>query len=107
MQTTGLSTVGGAGCNQTVGLTAPAGSAADSRGTTRQNYPDRVDSELADESRRATELMAGKTIRNVLRLRPTEVLVECTDGSRLHVDWRELNLELSVTDGPADDAANG
>lgn len=55
--------------------------------------------ELADEAQRATELLRGRQIARVWRHRPGELGIEFTDGSRLFVDWRDVGLELSITEG--------
>jgi hypothetical protein len=51
---------------------------------------------LADESERATALVAGKVVARVVRHREGEVLIEFTDGTRLFVDGAAA-LELSIT----------
>ena len=55
--------------------------------------------QLAEESVRATEVLAGKVVLRVWRHRTAEVLVEFTDGTRLYVDRSEDGVELSVTGG--------
>lgn len=57
---------------------------------------------LEEEAERATELLAGKVVETVLRLRPEEVVVQFTDGSRLFLDVRDSLLEMSITDGSND-----
>lgn len=52
---------------------------------------------LEEESVRATEMLAGKTVAFIRRHRPTEVLIEFTDGSRLFVDRADDGVELSIT----------
>ena len=54
---------------------------------------------LVEESTRATELIRGKVVARVVRNRPSEVLVEFTDGTRMFVDQTEGALELSITEG--------
>jgi hypothetical protein len=46
---------------------------------------------LDEESSVATTLLAGKTVSQVMRNRPNEMLVEFSDGTRLYVDvtWRK------------------
>jgi len=53
---------------------------------------------LEEDARVATQLLAGKSVRQVWRHRPREVGIEFTDGSRLFVDVTEDGLELSITD---------
>lgn len=55
--------------------------------------------QLEDEAERASEMLRGKVIAKVIRNRPTEVLLEFTDGTRLFVDRTVDALELSVTGG--------
>jgi hypothetical protein len=52
--------------------------------------------DLEHESKRATEMLAGKIVAKVYRHRPKELLIEFTDGTRLFVDGE--GLELSITD---------
>ena len=59
--------------------------------------------DLNQEARRATELLAGKTVRHVRRHRAAEVVIEFTDGTRLFVDGIGAGLEVSVTNGPDGD----
>ena len=54
---------------------------------------------LLEESTRATELLRGKVVARVVSSKPSEVLVEFTDGTRLFVDRTEVTLELSITEG--------
>jgi hypothetical protein len=55
--------------------------------------------DLEQEASRATELLAGRTVRAVYRHRPGEVVVMFTDGTRLFVDGRpDSTIELSITD---------
>jgi hypothetical protein len=53
--------------------------------------------ELCEEELRATQLLGGKTVARIRRHRPTELLVEFTDGTRLFVDVAGDVLELSIT----------
>ena len=55
---------------------------------------------LEDEARRATDLLAGKTVSRVWRHRLSEVAIEFTDGTRLLVDGNRDGVELSITGGP-------
>lgn len=52
-----------------------------------------------EEQERLTELLNGKNLKRVLRHRPTEVVIEFTDGSCLIVELNGESLEFSVT-GP-------
>ncbi len=53
---------------------------------------------LGEEALRATELLAGRTVRVVGRHRAGEVVVEFTDGTRLFVDGQpDSSVELSIT----------
>ena len=54
---------------------------------------------LKEEDKRATELLQGKTVANVVRHREKEVLVEFTDGTRFFIDHLENKLDLSITGG--------
>lgn len=51
---------------------------------------------LEQESKRATQLLTGKTIAKVVRHNSKEVILEFKDGSRLLVD-SETPVELSIT----------
>ncbi len=54
--------------------------------------------DLDDEARRATDLLAGKTVLHVWRHRASEVGVEFTDGTRLFVNTvPDGAVELSIT----------
>lgn len=53
--------------------------------------------DLEAESNRATELLVGKVVAKVLRAREKEVCVEFTDGTRLFIDHKIDNVELSIT----------
>jgi hypothetical protein len=55
--------------------------------------------QLEDEAERASEMLRGKVVARVIRNRPTEVLLEFTDGTRLFVDRAAEALELSITGG--------
>ena len=54
---------------------------------------------LAEEARAATDLLRGKEVKQVLRHRSGEVLVEFDDGTRLFVNASSGEVELSVTAG--------
>jgi hypothetical protein len=55
--------------------------------------------ELEDEASRATELLKGKEVIEVLRHRGSEMVIIFTDGTRLFVDVKpeKTELELSIT----------
>ena len=57
---------------------------------------------MADEAKRATKLLKGKTVKKVWRHRPEELAIEFDDGTRLFVDRNETGLELSITGGDCD-----
>ncbi|MEO5679667.1 MAG: hypothetical protein ABIS47_08360 [Acidimicrobiales bacterium] len=57
--------------------------------------------ELSREAQEATEMLSGLTVRLVRRHRPTEVMIEFADGTRLFVDAVGA-LELSITGGHSD-----
>ena len=54
---------------------------------------------LAEEASRATGLLVGKVVMQVVRHREGEVVVEFEDGTRLIVDHTQTGVELSVTGG--------
>ena len=54
--------------------------------------------DLSLEAEKASRMLAGLTVRVVRRHRPTELLIEFEDGTRLFVD-AERALELSITGG--------
>jgi hypothetical protein len=53
--------------------------------------------ELEDEAKSLGELLCGKTVKIVRRHRPTEVMIEFDDGTRLFVDAIPDGLDFSVT----------
>ena len=55
--------------------------------------------QLAEESVRATGMLAGKVVFRVWRHRTAEVVVEFTDGTRFFVDRAEDGVEISITGG--------
>jgi len=57
--------------------------------------------ELAEESRRLNNLIRGKAVKRTKRFRPSELLIEFEDGTRLFVNAVDGGLELSVTEGVA------
>lgn len=54
---------------------------------------------LKDEARRATDMLKGRSVRQVWRHRVGEVGVEFTDGTRLFVNASGDEVELSITGG--------
>lgn len=59
--------------------------------------------DLKQETDLATEMLSGKSVKSVKRHRPGEVLIEFTDGTRLFIDAKTAELELSITGSPDDD----
>jgi|GEM_PF-2105790 len=53
--------------------------------------------QLNNQSSLASELLQHKIIARILRLRETEVVIECTDGTRFIVHKSEFGAELSIT----------
>jgi len=53
--------------------------------------------DLEDEAKRIEELFRDKTVKVVRRHRPTEVMIEFNDGTRLFVDAISDGLDVSVT----------
>ncbi|MBA4759363.1 hypothetical protein [Sphingosinicella sp.] len=51
---------------------------------------------LEEESKRATAMLRGKTVKRIMRFRKEEVVVEFEDGSRFFADSIEP-VELSIT----------
>ena len=58
---------------------------------------------LEEEGERATEMLAGRTVKLVRRNRPKEMRIEFTDGTRLYVDTPSDPVELSITGEFEDD----
>ena len=54
---------------------------------------------LKQESENATRLLKNKTVSKVIRHRSKEVAIEFTDGTRIFVDHKPEELEISITDG--------
>ena len=52
---------------------------------------------LAEESKRATQLLRGKKISKVWRHRKKEIAIEFDDGSRLFIDHLFGGLDISIT----------
>lgn len=57
--------------------------------------------DLSREAEKATGMLVGLTVRVVRRHRPTELLIEFEDGTRLIVDG-EGSLDPSITGGQDD-----
>jgi hypothetical protein len=55
--------------------------------------------ELEEEAQRATELLAGKVVRQVWHHRAKELGIEFQDGTRLFVDHQSDHVEISITGG--------
>jgi hypothetical protein len=55
--------------------------------------------DLQREAVEATRLLLDKTVARVERFRPSEVMVEFTDGTRLYVDASAGPVEVSITSG--------
>jgi hypothetical protein len=53
--------------------------------------------QLNKESSLASELLQNKIIARILRPKETEVVIECTDGTRFFVHESENVVELSIT----------
>ena len=62
-----------------------------------------METDLQDEARRATDLLAGKTVLQVWRRSAREVGIEFLDGTRLFVDACPDGVELSITGGAESD----
>ena len=58
-----------------------------------------IQNKLEEEASRATELLKGKEVIEVLRHRESEAIIVFTDGTRVFVDVKpeESALELSIT----------
>ena len=54
---------------------------------------------LEQEAERATDMLKGKVVAKVMRHRAEEVCIEFTDGTRLFVNHKTDNVELSITGG--------
>jgi len=52
---------------------------------------------LKKEGTHATELLAGKVVKRLIRNRLDEVVIEFDDGSRIFVDIHEDQLDISIT----------
>ncbi len=54
---------------------------------------------LKQESEFATRLLKNKVVFRVTRHRSKEVAIEFTDGTRIFVDHKPEELEISITGG--------
>ena len=52
---------------------------------------------LKKEEQRATKLLKGKVVKKIWRNRKEEVVIDFEDGTRFSIDWREIELDLSIT----------
>jgi hypothetical protein len=52
---------------------------------------------LKKEEERATKLLKGKVVKKIRRYRKEEVVIDFEDGTRFSFDWREDELDLSIT----------
>ncbi len=53
--------------------------------------------QLLKEEKRATKLLKGKTVKKIRRHRKEVVVIEFEDGASFYIDWRENELDLSIT----------
>jgi len=53
--------------------------------------------DLENEAARLTDLLKGKAVKIVRRHRPSEIVIEFDDGTRLFVDRISNGLEFSIT----------
>ena len=53
--------------------------------------------QLVKEQERATQLLKGKVVTRIWRHRREEVVIDFEDGTRFSFDWRDDELDLSVT----------
>jgi len=53
---------------------------------------------LEDESRRATEMLKGKTVAEIWRHKKSEVGIKFTDGTRFFINQTSEGLDLSITE---------
>jgi hypothetical protein len=54
---------------------------------------------LHNEAEAAEELLRGKCVAHIARTRPRELMVQFTDGYRLHVNASVDGLDVSITAG--------
>ncbi len=53
--------------------------------------------QLKKEEKRATKLLKGKVVKKIRRHRKEEVVIDFEDGTRFFIDWRDTELDLSIT----------
>jgi hypothetical protein len=53
--------------------------------------------QLIKEEKRATKLLKGGVVKKIRRYRKEEVVIEFEDGIKFYIDWRENELDLSIT----------
>lgn len=53
--------------------------------------------QLKKEEARATKLLKGKVVEKIYRHRKEEVVIDFEDGTRFSIDWRDDELDLSIT----------
>ena len=53
---------------------------------------------LEDESSKATEMLKGKTVAEILRHRKGEVVIKFADGTTFFIDQTPDGLDLSITE---------
>lgn len=60
-------------------------------------YDKDLKKQLQKEERRATELLRGKIVKRIRRYRNEEVAIDFEDGTRFSFDWRNNEVDLSIT----------
>ena len=63
----------------------------------RMERTDKEKLSLEEEGKRATTLLQGKVVAQVWRYQPKEIGIEFTDGTRLFIDHKLDELEISIT----------
>lgn len=53
--------------------------------------------QLKKEEKRATKLLKGNVVKKIWRHRKEEVGIEFEDGTMFFIDWRDDELDLSIT----------
>jgi hypothetical protein len=53
--------------------------------------------QLKKEEERATKLLKNKVVKRIGRYRKEEVVIDFEDGTRFSIDWRDDELDLSIT----------
>jgi hypothetical protein len=51
---------------------------------------------LEEEAAELNRLLAGKIVKRIHRQRSTELAIEFMDQTRLFVDWKTTEIEMSV-----------